>query len=278
MHVSWDLTCWPAQYPPPGRVSSTSHRYLHASNGLFIPFSFHISKRILKIDINIESKLSLYTRTDWNRSFIKNQNCHHTTCLYTINSMKVAETDTCQCVPVSNWFEQYSQQPSGLISALCVYTCEMSAILLHSISTGMSRAFLYFHWAASKRARRTWYWLSATCQTNEPLPTDLFTVRWMIGMYRLTGYLAIFCYICSGSGKNIDWRWIVQPADLLIQWSKGVLFFTKINNNKRKQNAIWKFINAKIIKEELKCLLKKVVASANILPSIQQIACTNYFY
>ena len=45
--------------------------------------------------------------------------------------------------------EIYSLQPRGLISALCVYTWEISAILLHNISTGISYPYLYFQLAAS---------------------------------------------------------------------------------------------------------------------------------
>lgn len=47
-------------------------------------------------------------------------------------------------------------QPRGRISALCVQTCEMSAMRLQSISTVMSYPYLYFQLDASQRARFTW--------------------------------------------------------------------------------------------------------------------------
>ena len=55
----------------------------------------------------------------------------------------------------------YIQQPSGLISALWVYTCEISAILLHNWSTGISYPYLYLKFAASYIALCTCDLLSA---------------------------------------------------------------------------------------------------------------------
>lgn len=40
-------------------------------------------------------------------------------------------------------------QPKGLISAFCVDTWDKSAILVHSISTGISYPYLYLKFAAS---------------------------------------------------------------------------------------------------------------------------------